>query len=260
MIWDCYLYNGESSLQKIRVKEFEHLLPLKKTMEVRHVAIESNFTFTGIEKPFRMTLQEIEEYGIEWFPLNDKPFDDPWKNEARQRNFIKTALISLGVQDDDIVIISDCDEIVRAYAVQHYRPEYGLVALQMDIYYFFLNTIADHEQWRIPKIMTWDYLKSRTPEEVRRSGYNLALVSAGWHYGYAGGINTVLEKFKSFAHQDKAVQQFAKQELLEGKIERAESLWGDNKMDIVPDSAMPYYVQTHMDEFKHMIYDPGIQR
>lgn len=254
MIYDCFTYCGEDALLKIRMEEFRHLEPLRKFMPVTHVVIESLYTFTGKERKFSFKAGDFADYQVEWFPLNDTPLSDPWQNEWRQRNHIKIALQTLGAQDDDIIIISDVDEVPRAYAVQHYRKEFGLVALQMHMMYYYLNCMAEPSSWNIPKIMTWDYLKDKTPQEVRSSGFNLALVNGGWHFSWQGGVDTILNKLQSFAHQEAGVQAIANREFLQGKIDRRESLWGPNKFSVVNDVDMPYYVQKHMEEFKSMIY------
>lgn len=252
MIFDCFLYNGEKSLLKIRAEEFLLLEPLKKYMPYRHVAIESRYTFTGIERKFSMTPEDIERYNIEWFPINDTPYSDPWKNEQRQRNYIKDALIGLGVQDNDTVIISDVDEIPKTYAIQHYRPDMGLAALQMDVYCYYLNSLASRQDWRHPKIMPWSYLKDKTPEEVRNGGFNLAMVNAGWHMTYMGGIDVMLEKFKSFSHQEESVQKFANADVLRTMRHNRTSIWGKD-LELAPDGDLPYYVRTNKEEFKSML-------
>ena len=42
MIWDCFTYNGEDDLVKIRCEEL-------KEFDVTHVLVESNYTFTAGE-------------------------------------------------------------------------------------------------------------------------------------------------------------------------------------------------------------------
>ena len=106
--------------------------------------------------------------------------------------------------------------------------------------------------------MPWSYLKDKQPDEVRRSGFDLCMFQAGWHYCWQGGIETMLEKFKSFSHQEASVQALNNREVLQGKLDRIESLWGSEKFKVVDNSEMPIYVQNHLEEFKHMIYDPKI--
>lgn len=251
MIYDLALYNGEKYLLKISCEELRQLSHLK----VKHIFLESKYTFTGIEKPRQFTPDKWDfDYNIEWFYDESEPDINPWVNETRQRNLLKQALKSFSPADDDIVIIRDMDECPRAYAVQHYRPDFGLVALQLDQYYLYLNTLAERNNWNIAKIMSWEYLDDKTCDEVRRSGYDFALVKAGYHFSYLGDVDTLLRKFASFSHQEPEVQRMADRELLQRKIDNAESIWGPDKLSIVNLEELPYYVQTHLEEFKHLLY------
>lgn len=259
MIYDCFLYNGESDLLQIRIDEFNRLSPLKLTMPVTHIMIEGTYTFTGIRKS-EAEMSDIPDVfwaqtkNINWF-IYDKVASDPWKNEEGQRNMIKEVLEKqFKPEDNDIIIISDVDEIPRAYAVQHYRPEFGLCSLQMNQYYYYLNCLAERNGWILPKIMPWSYLKDTTPDQVRRSGFNLCMWQAGWHYSYMGGVGEILRKFKSFSHQEPEIQALADQRILENKLAKLESLWATNKLNLVDIEDAPFFVQQKRDRFKHMIY------
>lgn len=252
MIYSCALYNGEKSLLKIRLEEAKRMDPISKWMPVTHVLIESTHTFTGIPKPITFRLGDWPEYPIEFFAYHEEPKKDPWENETRTRNYIKECLQMLRVQDDDIIILSDLDEIPRSYAIQHYRKEFGLVALQMDIYCYYLNTLSERQVWRQARIMTWDYLKDKTPDEVRRAGFDLALMNSGWHFTYQGGVATILNKYKSFSHQEESVQKFANRELLLAMMAKLDSPWGKTLETIGLDD-LPLYVQTYKQEFKDML-------
>lgn len=258
MIYDCFLYNGEADLLKIRLDEFSRLSPLKITMPVTHIIIEGAYTFTGIRKS-EDEMNNIPDVVLDpsnhaWMFTYDKVSADPWKNEEGQRNMIKDILERFHPEDNDIIIISDVDEIPRAYAVQHYRPEFGLCSLQMNQYYYYLNCLADRNGWILPKIMTWSYLKDKTPDEVRRSGFNLCMWQAGWHYSYMGGVSEMIRKFKSFSHQEPEIQALADERILQNKLSKLESLWATNKLNLVGIDDAPFFVQQKRDQFKHMIY------
>lgn len=253
MIFDCFTFCGERSLLKLRCEEFKLLEPLKKFMPYTHIAVEGKYTFTGIEKKMSMKMGDIQNYQIDWTPYTERPVEDPWENERRLRNHLLVALQQHRPKDDDIVIISDIDEIPRAYAIQHYRPEFGLVAFQMDVHHFFLNTQESHQTWRAARIMPYGYLKTTTPDKARNSGFNLALVNGGWHFTYQGGIDTIMAKFKSFSHQEEEVQKLANRDDLQLKIDTLTSLWGDKVMKLVPIHELPFYLQQHTNEFSHML-------
>lgn len=249
-IFDCFLYNGEKDLLDIRVNELSQL-----DCKVIHLAVLSSFTFSG-------QLQAIPDHNIEtgvdfWLAKNPPNNGNPWDNETYQRNKIKESLLRYDPQDDDIVIISDIDEIPSAYAIAQYRSEYGMCALQQDMYYYYLNVLDSRQSWRFARIMPWSYLKDKEPDSVRRSGFNLCLMNAGWHFTYMGGVDKMLEKFKAFSHQEEAVQKLASEEILKEKLSNLESLWSEEKLTPLPiDDTMPLYVRMNQDKFKHMIYVP----
>ena len=252
MIYDCFTYAGEHDLMKIRMEEFMHLTTLQP---VTHIIVEGKYTFTGKER-LLSTRKEAEGYNHYWHVVDQEPFTDPWLNERRQRNVLLDVLKRFEPDDNDIIIISDVDEIPRAYAVQHYRPEFGLVALQMDMHYYYLNVFSEKNIWILPKIMPYSYLKERSPEDIRRGGFNYCLFNGGWHFSYQGGLETILRKFQSFSHQEAGVQAIAKREIIADKLSRLESLWGPQKLNISNMEELPWYVQQHQQELRHMIYKP----
>src|SRR4029077_20310130 len=89
--------------------------------------------------------------------------------------------------DDDIIIISDIDEIPRKEAILQVKPEMGVAFLDMTKFGFFLN-LKEGDHWTPPKICTWKHLKNSTPEEVRNAGAPHTIEKGGWHFSYAGGI------------------------------------------------------------------------
>ncbi len=249
MIYDCCCFNGEKDLLRIRAEEL-------KPLEVIHVLVESTFTFSGKAKPlhFQQCKDEFKDYPIIHIVLDEPPMGNPWHNEAKQRNACMPAL--QGCKTNDVIIISDVDEIPRASSIAQYKTIVGPVAMQMDIAYYYLNVIASKGAWNIGKIMPRWVLDELTPNEIRNSGVPMALLNCGWHYGYQGGVPAMLEKFASFSHQEEAVQRIAKEEILMDKVSKLESLWGPDRYTTCPITDLPVYVQENQEEFKHMIYVP----
>jgi len=247
MIYSAILYSGEKALLRIRCEEL-------KRLNVIHVLVESTFTFTGKSKPlyFAQHKDEFKDYPIIHLTLNEVPHPDPWQNEIQQRDYCMTAL--QGLNDNDIVIISDCDEIPRASSIEQYKIEFGPVALQQDMMYYYLNIMSQKGEWNIAKMAPWSYLKNTTPNALRNQGVPLALMDGGWHFAYTGGVAGIMNKLSSFSHQDEGVQRLANPSLLQGKMDRIESPWGPNKLTVVPIVDLPVFVQEHQEEYKEMIY------
>ena len=116
--------------------------------------------------------------------------NDPWsKEKAFQRNSIMAVDLAMtNVKDDDLVIISDVDEIVKAEAVKKYDPSMKVAALIMDKMGYWLNCVEGFQSWKIAKILTYGLLKTMTPDLVRNSGQQSFIEDAGWHYSYGLGM------------------------------------------------------------------------
>lgn len=248
MLYSAFLFSGEKEILKLRLEE-------GRNIQIKHVLVEADHTFSG--KPKEMLFDEHDPYysqfDIEYIQVYDMPNNgDPWKNEIHQRNAIMRGLQEC--DDDDIVIISDLDEIPRSSSIHQYRPEYGMSALQLDMYSFFLNLRQGRQSWNMSRIMPYSYLKETTPQKVRHSGFLMTLYEGGWHMTYMGGIDKVLQKFAWFSHQEESTQRLANRELLLRKMKDGESLWGNDKWEFIPiNDTMPVYLQLNQEEFKHMI-------
>ena len=122
MLIDAFTYFNEKELVELRLKYLNSIVDY-------FVVIESNITFTGKEKKWNfpeVLKNNLKEFShkIQYHQLNIKleeikneeswiidniKGDDFWRIENFQRNYIKKACKNFS--DDDILIISDLDEI-----------------------------------------------------------------------------------------------------------------------------------------------------
>lgn len=241
MIWDCFTYNGEDDLVKIRCQELVGL-------GVRHVLIESNYTFTGKWKELKYNKNLNDN--IEYFVANHLPNNgNAWDNEKAQRNYILNALKILGASDNDIVIISDVDEIIKSSVIGNYTPISTLTALKMDTYRYYYNCLEGHQNWNMARIMNFSYLKEKSPDEVRNSGFERVIDNAGWHFSYMGGYEKIIEKIESFSHTELNTEEF-KSKLFD-KYQNCQSLFGDDYWSVVPVNVdFPKEILNNFDYYK----------
>ncbi len=251
MIYDCFTFYKEFDLLKIRCEEL-------KSLDIVHVVVECTHTFTGIEKPlfFEERKKDFEQYNITHIIAHDPPnTSNAWDNEKFQRNAIMKGLANC--DDNDIVIIGDADEIPRAEAIKKYQIEMGQTSLVMDKFGYFLNCMEGKQSWRSSRIMPYNYLKDKTPDQVRNSGFDNQLENAGWHWSYLGGVEAIMNKLNSFSHQEVNTPKLNNEEVLKNKIEIGQSLWSNEPHDLWPfikiNEEFPEYVQKNQEEFKHLI-------
>ncbi len=245
MIYDCFLFNGEKECLDIRTEELKYL-------DVTHVAVQSDVTFTGNKKK----VYDIFYFRMEEIIVNDMPNNcDAWAREAHQRNAIMRGLKE--AKDDDIVIIGDVDEITKATAVQEFiDKKYDFAALKMDVFWYKFNCLAEIQTWVHPKIMKYSYLKDKMPNDVRGSGFENVIANAGWHFSYLGGENFIANKLQSFSHTEYNKPEYNNIEHIKFCIKNGIALWGGGKFQFMKLAGrFPEYLVKNKEKYKHLIYE-----
>lgn len=270
MIFDCFTFYNELDLLDIRLAElYDHV--------DRFVIVESNQTFTNRPKPY-IFLENKDRYSqyldkITHLAVGDMPGGpDPWVNEIHQRNKILEAVQD--IEPDDTVIISDCDEILRADAVDAIRAsEQTLFALRMPLYNFKFNyqrtTPGEYIPWAMAarrgvfdeitpdslRNMRWSF--DGAPHGFVNNGCQI-IEHAGWHFGYLGDREYLVDKAKSFSHQEVNTPEFIAQIDPDASIAKKTS-WlqtSDERYETVElDDYFPKYLIDNKDKYQKFILD-----
>ena len=245
--FDCFTFFNELELLKIRCEELKHL-------NVTHVLVEATTTHTGLPKElyFEKNKELFSEYNIRHIIVDDLPNNgDNWLAENFQRDCILKGLYD--ANDEDIVIVSDLDEIPRWQTVQYYQPKMGVASIQMDKFSYYLNCLEGSQSWGIGKIATWELLKKTTPNKLRNSHETFfSIYYGGWHFAWLGGVDRMFTKLDSFAHQE--ANTAALRDGLEKKYETGQSLWGKDYWRFIEiDKSFPKYLYEHQEDFKSLI-------
>lgn len=200
-----------------------------------------NMTFTG--KP--------KDTPVGIYPSQVAKLDagtTPWGREAIQRNYIKEFIKDIA-EDDDIIILRDADEIVRHEAPLQYKE--GICCLQMDEMHFYLNTRSGVQTWRHPKIMRWIDLKDKQPNDVRAMGGEV-IENAGFHFSWTGDVNSQMEKFQSFSHQEPEIQKMAHPGIIQARKDNLYHLFTGKELEVVPLGELPAIISQP--QFEDMLY------
>ena len=111
-IIDCFTFFNELDLVEIRLKYLYDVVD-------HFVIIEADMTHSGNEKPY-IFQQSLERFAplkdkIIYIPAKMKHFDPgkevEWKREGYQRECIAMGLKKIDLHDNDLILISDLDEI-----------------------------------------------------------------------------------------------------------------------------------------------------
>lgn len=208
-VFDCFPFFNEGELLQIRLNELKDVVDF-------HVIVESDTTHQGARKGEYWLETHKKQFAEFWdkiiyVKLKDEFPDgtNPWQRERWQRDAITQGAKDLTAED--ILIISDADEIPKASAVRAFTKEMGLATLPMSLHYYFLNYRGglgpNCSHWREAKIVSADKLfRGMTPCQIRYTDAPNVMepgdTSAGWHFSYMGGITRIQEKIRSFAHAE----------------------------------------------------------
>ena len=214
-IYDCFPFYNELDLLELRLAElYDH---------VDHfVLVESNTTFTSRPKPYYFE-ENRSRYAayldkIIHVKVSDMPESpDAWINDRFQRDQIRRGFVDAA--PSDLIMISDLDEIIRPAAVDFMRTQtaYNLFALRMPLCNFRFNYMRSE----VEPYVVWGMVARRGVFEhtgvdafrdVRFRFFNMPYQAtaqdnmivehAGWHFGYMGDREWLVDKAQSFAHQE----------------------------------------------------------
>ncbi len=139
--------------------------------------------------------------------------ENAWDNENYQRACIDKGIKKLNLNDDDIILINDCDEIPNKKTLNMIKNKKLIISdnyiygLDMDFYYYNFTCKQD-VQWVKGKLLTLSkYNTSLMNEKIKlieyiRSNHDKLIQNGGWHLSFFGNNEFIINKIKHFAHQE----------------------------------------------------------
>ncbi|KAE8653752.1 hypothetical protein F3Y22_tig00117056pilonHSYRG00119 [Hibiscus syriacus] len=201
-VYDAVLFSNEVDILKIRWQELYPYI-------TQFVLLESSSTFSGIPKPMvfashRDRFKFVEPrltYGT--IRGRFKKGKNPFIEEARQREALDQLLKRAGIADDDLLIMSDVDEIPSRHTINLLRwcddiPQ--VLHLRMKKYLYSFEFFVDDKSWRA-SVHRYQTGKTRYAH-CRQADETLA--DAGWHCSFCfRRISEFIFKMKAYSHKDR---------------------------------------------------------
>jgi hypothetical protein len=203
-IYDCFLMNSELDILELKLSYLYDAVDF-------FVIVESKQTLSGISKPLY-----YQENAERYTRFQDKiihliapnmPGYGHWEYEYFQRNYIKEGLN--GCEDDDIILISDVDEIVNLSVILS-MPGFSMPALiHLPLYYYYFNLKSNYSM--IYNLMAPYKIIKNTDigNRIDYAGFVSNIIhdktiNTGWHFSnlFADDPDKYVEKIRSFAHQE----------------------------------------------------------
>lgn len=257
MIYDCFLYNGEADMLELRLHELGDVVD-------RFVLVEGHETFTGELKPLPWAEHQRREPRFaaflpriaEWSARTSFESRSAWEREGHQRNAIGEPLRFLKAQPDDIILVSDVDEIPSRAAVMDVRDDPTLrrnqCAFQQTVYFYHpqcLNLLNWYGTRSIP------YRNFRTAQELRATEYvrewEIPLSHAGWHFSYFLSPEDIQRKLASYSHTEVNVAPYNTRENIEAAMRECRSLvpTDGQRFQRVTPRDLPAYMLAHPEQY-----------
>lgn len=226
MIYDCFGFFNEFDILEIRLEE---LYPVVD----KFIISEATKTFSGKDKPLRFLqqrdrfakyLDKIKYVTYDNFSGYNNPwqYTDNWKLECEQRRHLITGLNLNQLRDNDLIMISDLDEIPKRSLVEELKIDFiknrekynNPITICSQLYYGKItNKVVFPEEfynWRGTVFINGKILK-QTPDmhyfrRFKDSFINIKN-SGSWHFSYIGTPEQIIYKIESYAHSENDLQE-----------------------------------------------------
>ncbi len=225
-IYDCFTFFNEIEILKFRIKYLKDVVDY-------FVIVEGNKTFSGSPKEQRFsydffTEEERQKIKYAFVDIPDKDleecldFNNPdfmsqtkdglagWGREHFQRNYIYNVLVESGATGNDVILISDVDEIPNPTMISILRQDSSILEEHLMsiptfmFYYNIYNPIKVEESddedliWYHPKAVLGKYcgrpnaIRSSMPSIIPNNRELL-----GWHFTFFGDNDKLAYKCSS---------------------------------------------------------------
>lgn len=283
-VYDCFLFSYNPDILEIRLSVLNDVVD-------RFVIVESPYNWHGMFKG--LTFVQLENlnrfkkflHKIEYIPVldmpkyenlpSDGPEDAALRLETFNRNAIARGLTK--VSDDDLVIISDFDEIPKPEIIKNLKEsgQKNISVLTCLNFKFRLNSlILGAAKWWtnsvvVPGTLIHKYSISQIRwglrndiTEGKNSFNNLEtnlLHYAGWHFTWVGDTDHINEKLDAYRHNDFRYGEkrnlFIKQAKLREHLSSVE-----DTVNVPIDSFFPQYLIDNQEKYSHLISNAIIDK
>jgi hypothetical protein len=226
---DCFTFYNELEILELRLTELYDAVD-------HFILVEADKTHKGEDKS--LIYEENKEKFAKWsdkiininvsFPTNL----DVWGREKYQRNAFMPVLYSIGLNDEDIILITDADEIPNPERINYIKEEYNvdtIYKLEMDMYFGCLENKQTNTKWYHPKLLNWGTLKKSSPDECRLNFDCLWWENGGWHFTYFGDPSKIANKINNFAHQEYNNELYKDANHIKDSIKKGKDLFRESR-------------------------------
>jgi hypothetical protein len=266
--WSLSPFLNELDVLEIRLAELSPVVDV-------FVLTEATSTHSGIPRELAYEPERFSEWAgkVRYLSLDFPPLEGDWQRENYQREFLGYGLT--GLQDDDLVIVSDVDEVISADTVR--RAQAGDLELPCSVSFPIHPYRLDY-RWREVEDGFCRCTIIRGSDLIRREedgffqgvqqaiapsfcsfsgyqecdGHSHLVGEHGWHFTYIGDAAHIRDKTRSIA--DGWVKNLVSLEDAEEALASGEDVFGrERPVEHVALERLPVHVQRNRERFSHIL-------
>ena len=293
-IFDCFMYFNEDIVLELRLnylnKFVDHLIIVESTFNHRGKEKKINFNiykFSKFKKKIKYLILENQPTNLEKIENNDteeekskKYILNGYKRDHFQRNYISNGIKE--ANQDDIIIISDIDEIPNLEKLDLTKIQDDLILFNQKMCYYKFNLYQKNYNWTgsrackkknllspqwIRDVKPKKYPKWRFDTYFSKNKYtNIHLINnGGWHFSYLNTPELIEQKLKSYTHHREYELNPIGIENIEERIKNRMSVYNlstdkrENqfakgvKLEIIDDKDLPSYINQNLKKYQEWL-------
>tara|TARA_B110001454_G_C12707820_1_gene429377 strand:- start:933 stop:1739 length:807 start_codon:yes stop_codon:yes gene_type:complete len=265
-IYDCFQFFNEDHILDLRLNILDKYVDF-------FVIVESTTDHQGKSKKLNLNIDNFNKFKkkIIYIVVDDtneavkkKHLGGESLVEQHQRNSIMRGLKKC--HDDDLVILSDVDEIPDLTKLNKFnKKNYAVFSQKM--FSYKLNLLNEYEKnWHGSRICLKKKLKS--PQWLRNLKFkkypfwridkirNIQIIEeGGWHFAYQLSPHEIAKKIKSFSHGEFNTSDFTNESIITEKIKMQKDIFsrGFTYKKVEVDKSFPEYILKNLDKYKNWI-------
>ena len=293
-IFDCFMYFNEDLLTDLRLNILNNYV-------TKFIIAEAEYTHNGTKKKLNFDINNFSKFKnkIEYIVVNKEPPNikqlsendssdergrklifNGYSRDIYQRNALSNGLKDL--DDDDLIIISDLDEIPNLENIDLKKIENEILVFKQKIFYYKLNLCYDKFPWfgskacKKKKFLSPQWLreiKAKKYSKLRldtffskKKNTNIKIIdNGGWHYTYMKSAKEIFYKLSNFAHhyefeesglQIKDIENFILKEkiIYDYNVDQRGYKWsGKESLNRISDTELPNYVKLSLIKYKNWL-------
>jgi beta-1,4-mannosyl-glycoprotein beta-1,4-N-acetylglucosaminyltransferase len=267
-IFDCFIFNNETLLTKLRFNILNEYVDY-------FVICEARQTHKGEIKNYNFDIDQYKEFKDKIIYLKLENFPEslnPWQRQDFQRNFLSKGIKI--AKSNDIIIFSDADEIPNLSVFNENcqkKISEGYVGIfQQYLYYYKLNLLSsDVNNWEGSRVILKNNLKdfvSLRKITSKNSSYPFwridkfkkvfEISNGGWHFSYLMSPSEIIKKIENSPHEELNLKEYKSEEYILKKIINNEDIYNRNitynKISLTKEY-LPDYIIENSNEFNEWI-------